>query len=101
METLSKLCKLYLELSKVVSPTTEKEIVLSAEINVLRHQVLELQIQNRKLRDAWPADDFRKNAICKTIAGRFFSWNDGCKLYDTRDEAIDAAAGISCDKEDE
>jgi hypothetical protein len=68
---------------------------LETEIDALRQRAERAESENRKLRDAWPTNDSRKTCICETIAGRFFTWNDLRQFYETRDEAINAAAGIT------
>jgi hypothetical protein len=68
---------------------------------VWRERAERAESENRKLRDAWPTNDSRQTCICETIAGRFFTWNDLRQFYDTRDQAINAAAGITAADETE
>ena len=69
-----------------------------AENAELRQRAERAEGENRKLRDAWPSSDNMKNMLSDGYNGKFCTygvWEQGGDYIGTRDEAINAAAGIT------
>jgi len=73
---------------------------LETEIDALRQRAERAEGENRKLRDAWPDDSegLVRRSVNKWYRLSLATGEDNWIAHDTRDEAINAAAGITDSK---
>ena len=97
MAEIAELCRKLLN-AELQQQTTEDRVISALDsLATWRERAERAEAENYKLRDAWPSRDNRQNIISDGYSGKFFTygdWQQDGKYYDTRDAAINAAAGI-------